>query len=61
MNYQKEATNADGALKSNPFSGFEVYETAAVKLPTCTPAEEAAEGDHGPKAQEGIADFRAYS
>jgi hypothetical protein len=58
MNYQTEATKEDGALKSNPFAGFEAYSTAP--LQAGLESDEAAEGDNGPSAQKGVDGIKAY-
>lgn len=47
MNYQKESTPREGALKSNPFEGFEAYQTAPVQGGLESDAKE--EADEGPR------------
>jgi len=44
------ADKAEGALKSNPFEGFEAYANPTVAPPA---EDEAAEGDEGPRGFSG--------
>jgi len=60
MDYRTEALKPEGALKSNPFAGFEAYTTAPAQNVTDSPAEEQAEGDKGPRNFSGSVPTDAY-
>ena len=47
MNYQKEPTPREGATRSNPFAGFEAYQTAPLQAGLESDAVE--ERDEGPR------------
>jgi hypothetical protein len=55
------ADKPEGALRSNPFEGFEAYAMPPVENLRETPAEEKEEGDIGPRGGDVSGDTNTYN